>query len=72
MELPQRKDGFSIRGMHTAATLWCTAAIGTVGVLSANLLLRSVAHRVNRARPPVEPLEEVVLCVLECVGTTVW
>jgi uncharacterized membrane protein YhiD involved in acid resistance len=48
------KDGFSIRGLNTAATLWCTAAIGTlaglgyttlcfigtVAVLAANLLLR--------------------------------
>src|ERR1700732_3260501 len=47
------KDGFSIRGMNTAATLWCTAAVGTLaglgrldfaamgalGVLSANLVL---------------------------------
>src|ERR1700726_1520818 len=45
------KDGFSIRGLNTAATLWCTAAVGTLaglgrfdfavigalGVLSANL-----------------------------------
>jgi putative Mg2+ transporter-C (MgtC) family protein len=73
------KDGFSIRGLNTAATLWCTAAIGTlaglgqtslcfigtVGVLSANLLLRPVAQRINRT--PVEAPEEIVLYVLECV-----
>src|SRR5271166_3212921 len=55
------KDGFNIRGLNTAATLWCTAAvgtlaglghpgfaaIGTVGVLSANLILRPVAHLIN-------------------------
>src|SRR5580704_15195736 len=48
------KDGFSIRGLNTAATLWCTAAVGTlaglgyiglaamgaVSVLTANLALR--------------------------------
>lgn len=53
------KDGFNIRGMNTAATLWCTAAVGTLaglghlglaamgtaGVLSANLILRPVAFR---------------------------
>ena len=48
------KDGLSIRGLNTAATLWCTAAVGaltglgyvffpvagTVGILGANTLLR--------------------------------
>jgi putative Mg2+ transporter-C (MgtC) family protein len=55
------KDGFNIRGLNTAATLWCTAAVGTLaglgrfdfavlgalGVLSANLILRPIAHLVN-------------------------
>ena len=27
------KEGFSIRGLNTAATLWCTAAIGTITAL---------------------------------------
>src|SRR5215469_18137038 len=66
------KEGFSIRGLNTAATLWCTAAIGTlaglgrtnlsffgtVAVLAANLLLRPLAQRINRA--PVEPAEELI------------
>jgi putative Mg2+ transporter-C (MgtC) family protein len=57
------KDGFSIQGLNTAATLWCTAAVGTLaglgypglaamgaaGVLAANLILRPVAYLVNRA-----------------------
>src|SRR6202166_1682731 len=56
------KDGFSIRGLNTAATLWCTASIGTlaglgyttlsflgtVAILAANLLLRPLAQRINR------------------------
>jgi putative Mg2+ transporter-C (MgtC) family protein len=59
------KDGFNIRGMNTAATLWSTAAVGTfaglgrfefaamgaLGVLSANLILRPIAYRINRRRP---------------------
>jgi putative Mg2+ transporter-C (MgtC) family protein len=58
------KDGFNIRGMNTAATLWCTAAVGTLaglghlglaamgaaGVLSANLILRPVAFRIKNTR----------------------
>ena len=73
------KDGFSIRGLNTAATLWCTAAVGTlaglgyiafsflgtVAILSANLLLRPLAQRINRT--PVQAPEEVVLYMFECV-----
>jgi putative Mg2+ transporter-C (MgtC) family protein len=57
------KDGFNIRGLNTAATLWCTAAVGTLAalgqvelaavgtaaVLASNLLLRPVAQGVSRA-----------------------
>src|SRR5579863_5302098 len=67
------KDGFNIRGLNTAATLWCTAAVGTlaglghpgfaamgtVGVLAANLVLRPIAHRINRT--PVEKEEHEIL-----------
>jgi len=76
------KEGFSIRGLNTAATLWCTAAIGTItglghvglaligaiAVLAANLLLRPLALRINRA--PVEPTEELVSYLFECVCRT--
>jgi putative Mg2+ transporter-C (MgtC) family protein len=76
------KDGFSIRGLNTAATLWCTAAIGTLAglgyttlsflgtgaILAANVLLRPLAQRINRT--PVQPPEEVVLYVFECVCRT--
>jgi putative Mg2+ transporter-C (MgtC) family protein len=73
------KEGFSIRGLNTAATLWCTAAIGTlaglgytvfcflgtVTVVAANVLLRPLAQRINRV--PLQAPEEVVLYVVECV-----
>lgn len=73
------KDGFSIRGLNTAATLWCTAAIGmlaglgyprlctigTAGILGANLLLRPLAQRINSA--PIQAPEEVVLYRFECI-----
>ena len=32
------KDGFNIRGLNTAATLWCTAAVGTLAGLGYPLL----------------------------------
>lgn len=56
------KDGAQIRGLNTAATLWCSAAVGTLAgtglyaeatslaafVLAGNTLLRPVVTWVNR------------------------
>ncbi len=56
------KDGTNIRGLNTAATLWCSAAVGTfagaglpgeataltVLVLAGNTLLRPVVNWINR------------------------
>lgn len=39
------KEGFSIRGLNTAATLWCTAAIGTLAVRVMWCLARSEWQR---------------------------
>ena len=55
------RDGLNVRGMNTAATMWCVAAVGTltgmgfllhaglgvVAILSANVLLRPVARIIN-------------------------
>ena len=60
-------DGVSIRGINTAATLWCAAAAGalagngflwqegvaTAAVLAVNLLLRPLGRRIDR-----RPLDE--------------
>ena len=76
------KDGFNIRGMNTAATLWCTAAVGTLaglghlglaalgtaGVLSANLILRPVSFLINRT--PVQKEEQEILYRLRCTCRT--
>jgi putative Mg2+ transporter-C (MgtC) family protein len=57
------REGFNVRGMNTAATLWCSAAvgtlagsgrlaeaaIGTVAVLAANLCLRPLVQHINKA-----------------------
>lgn len=56
------KDGTNIRGLNTAATLWCSAAVGTLAgsglpaeattfagfVLAGNTLLRPLVNWVNR------------------------
>ncbi|MFB6558743.1 MgtC/SapB family protein [Streptomyces sp. NPDC056400] len=57
-------DGLSVRGLNTAATPWCAAAVGclagvgpfvlavcgTAGVVGASLLLRPLGRRLDRAR----------------------
>ncbi|MFI5619382.1 MgtC/SapB family protein [Streptomyces sp. NPDC051567] len=57
------RDGLNVRGLNTAATLWCSAAVGclagvglfvlaacgTAGVVGANLLLRPLGRRLDRA-----------------------
>lgn len=56
------RDGLNVRGLNTAATLWCTAAvgvlcsmgllleaaIGTLIILCANILLRELTRSINR------------------------
>ena len=56
------RDGLSVRGLNTAATLWCSGAVGTLcgagfktqalvgtfAVLAANILLRPIAQRFLR------------------------
>jgi putative Mg2+ transporter-C (MgtC) family protein len=57
------KDGAQISGLNTAATLWCSAAVGalsgiglaaeatvlTVAILAGNTLLRPLVNAINRA-----------------------
>jgi putative Mg2+ transporter-C (MgtC) family protein len=56
------RDGLNVRGLNTAATLWCAAAVGalagagmytaalagTVGVLAVNVALRAVGRVIDR------------------------
>jgi putative Mg2+ transporter-C (MgtC) family protein len=76
------KDGFSIRGLNTAATLWRTAAIGMLAglgyttfcvigaaaILGSNLVLRPLAQKLNSA--PIQAPEEPVLYRFECICRT--
>lgn len=63
------KEGLNVRGLNTAATLWCSAAVGILAgagalpfaalaaglVVFINLLLRPLIHRINRQ--PIETSE---------------
>jgi putative Mg2+ transporter-C (MgtC) family protein len=62
------RDGLDVRGLNTAATLWCAAAVGAlagfgyfpaaalgaVAVLGTNIILRPMARRLTRTTPTVE------------------
>ena len=65
------REGFTVRGMNTAATLWCSAAvgilagfgllphalIGTLAVLGIHIGLRPVGRLVDRRRKTAEDME---------------
>lgn len=68
------KDGMNVRGLNTAATLWCSAAVGslsgmgyiseaivsTVFVLLAHLILRPVGNRLSAL--PIDKAAKTQLC----------
>ena len=77
------KEGFSVRGLNTAATLWATAAVGTlcgsgfvaeagigaVSVLGANVLLRPIVQRINRQPFGQTELSRAYEIVVSCAGS---
>ncbi len=73
------KEGFTVRGLNTAATLWATAAVGTLcgsgflteaaigaaAVLVANVLLRPIVRRIN-----LQPLEQAEISLTYEISAT--
>jgi putative Mg2+ transporter-C (MgtC) family protein len=67
------RDGFHVRGLNTAATLWCSAAVGvlaasgrlvfaavgTVTVLAVHLLGRPLGRLIDRDNPAEENEEQL-------------
>ncbi|MCD8199193.1 MAG: MgtC/SapB family protein [Phascolarctobacterium sp.] len=72
------KDSGSVRGMNTAATLWCTAAIGILAstgmhlmaiiaasvLIASNLVLRSVSRKINPIRLEEESEKQYRISVI--------
>ena len=70
------KDGMNVRGLNTAATLWCSAAIGslsgmgftteavvgTVFILLAHLVLRPVGNKLSTL--PLDKAAKTQLCYI--------
>jgi putative Mg2+ transporter-C (MgtC) family protein len=74
------KDSANIRGLNTAATIWCSAAIGVlagfgaphlslllaVAVIFTNVVLRPLAYRLHPVLPDVTPTETTYELNLTC------
>jgi putative Mg2+ transporter-C (MgtC) family protein len=74
------REGLNVRGMNTAATLWCSGAVGalcgsgfvphavlgTVLILAVHLALRPLAHRLDVARKSAVDMETVYRVRVVC------
>ncbi len=74
------KDGGTVRGLNTAATIWCSAAIGAIcglgqllygacvgtAVLLTNIVLRPLAHRLYPSQQAGLEQEVTYVCDLVC------
>jgi putative Mg2+ transporter-C (MgtC) family protein len=76
------KDGGAVRGLNTAATLWCSAAIGAVcglgrlvyalivavAVLLTNVVLRPIGYHIYPSQQTGAEQEVTYLCELVCLA----
>src|ERR1700756_713381 len=76
------REGFTVRGLNTAATLWCAAAVGclagwgflpqapiaAVSIIAANLVLRPLAMKFNRQPLQNTEVETHYTCSVVCRG----
>jgi putative Mg2+ transporter-C (MgtC) family protein len=74
------KDAGSVRGLNTAATIWCSAAMGVLAglnslhlaaivaaaVLLTNIALRPLAYKLHPVLPAAEPAEALYEIVVTC------
>ena len=74
------QDGGNVRGLNTAATIWCSAGVGVLSGLNAfplaafltftilvtNIVLRPLAYKFHRALPSSEHSDTLYEMVLTC------
>ncbi|TVP66882.1 MAG: MgtC/SapB family protein [Leptolyngbya sp. LCM1.Bin17] len=74
------REGLTVRGLNTAATIWCAAAVGSlagagyfmpavmgaIAVLISNTVLRPISHRINQEPLHGTELELCYQCSLTC------
>lgn len=75
------REGLNVRGLNTAATLWCAAAVGTlaglgfivpslittVAVVGANIILRPLASKINKQKRPTDETPVVYKLKVTCL-----
>lgn len=76
------KEGFNVRGLNTAATLWCSAAVGvmcgagfylhavvaTVFIISVNLFLRPLVYLIDRQPVSSTEFDKRYAVSIVCMG----
>ncbi|BAZ07458.1 MgtC/SapB family protein [Calothrix sp. NIES-3974] len=76
------REGLTVRGLNTAASLWCAAAVGCLSgsglfpeavmgaaaVLVANILLRPLGYRINQQPLQGTEIELCYRCSVTCHG----
>jgi putative Mg2+ transporter-C (MgtC) family protein len=76
------REGLNVRGLNTAATLWCSAAVGVLAgggalpyaaiaaamVIAVNLLLRPLVQRINRQPLAAGELQSGYVVNVVCKG----
>ncbi|WOC16656.1 MgtC/SapB family protein [Pseudochrobactrum sp. MP213Fo] len=76
------KEGFNVRGLNTAATLWCSAAVGvmcgagfylhavvaTLFIISVNLFLRPLVHLIDRQPASSTEYDNRYAVSIVCMG----
>jgi len=76
------REGLNVRGLNTAATLWCSAAVGLLAgggalsfaalsaamVIAVNLLLRPLVQRINRQPLQATELQTGYVVNVVCKG----
>src|SRR5271156_2708071 len=78
------REGLNVRGLNTAATLWCSAAVGVLAgggalsyaalaasmVIAVNLLLRPLVQRINRQPFASAELQSGYVVNVVCKGVS--
>ncbi|MGE0420044.1 MAG: MgtC/SapB family protein [Acetobacteraceae bacterium] len=73
------REGLTVRGLNTAATLWCSAAVGasagvgeisgalatTIAIIFINSMVRPIVQRLERRK--AQPVDETVSCSMHVV-----
>lgn len=75
------REGFNVRGLNTAATLWCTASVGVLSssghitlaavaaliIVSSNIILKPIAKKIYKVKPKEEHDDYTYVINIKCL-----